>query len=69
MVDDMHKRKKKLKKLVGIVTEKRVKIDHIQGELDRDQALLASLKNKAARELDRASIRMASYRPENGRSD
>jgi hypothetical protein len=36
MVDGMQKRKKKLKKLVGIVTEKRGKIDHIQGELDRD---------------------------------
>ena len=44
MADEVHKRKKKLKKLINLVNDKKNKIDNIQEELKQENAVLLSLK-------------------------
>jgi len=44
MADDMQKRKKKLKKLINIINNKKSKLESIQSDLDRGNAVLSKLK-------------------------
>lgn len=44
MVDDMHRRKKKLKKLLNVINHKKNKLESIQSDLDRGNAVLSQLR-------------------------
>ncbi len=63
MVDDIQKRKKKLRKLINIINHKKNKMESIQSELDRGNAVLSQLSGAALQNQYISTERIQGARP------